>query len=69
MRLFCAYYVPRRNVLIDERMVASMARVFMKQYIEDKPPKSGFRLWVLADSKNGYTCDFNLYVPEIISTN
>ena len=33
----------------------------MKQYIKDKPTKWGFKFWVLADSKNGYTCDFNLY--------
>ena len=42
-------------------MVASKARVFMKQYIKDKPTKWRFKFWVLADSKNGYTCDFNLY--------
>ena len=38
-------------------MVASKARVFKKQYIKDKPTKWGFKFWVLADSKNGYTCD------------
>ena len=39
-----AYYVPGKNVSIDERMVAFKGRIGMKQYIRDKPTKWGFKL-------------------------
>ena len=42
-----AFYQPRRNIAVDERMVAS--------------PKCGFKLFVLADSSNGYTLDISVY--------
>ena len=31
-------------------------------YIKDKPTKWGIKLWVLADSSNGYTVDFDVYI-------
>ena len=33
----------------------------MKQYLPLKPVKRGFKVWALADSLNGYLCDFNIY--------
>lgn len=42
-------------------MVAMKAQHEMKQFMKDKPTKWGFKLFVLADSKTGYTCDFNIY--------
>ena len=47
---------------IDERMVKSRHRSGIRQYIKDKPTKWGIKLWVLADSCNGYTCDFTVYI-------
>ena len=55
-------YQPRQNLAIDERMVKSRHRSGIRQYIEDKPTKWGIKLWVLADSSNGYTIDFNVYI-------
>ena len=34
----------------------------MKQYMPMKPVKRGFKVWVRADSVNGYFCDFDVYV-------
>ena len=58
-------YQPRQQVAIDERMVKSRHRSGIRQYIKDKPTKSGIKLWVLADSSNGYTIDFNVYSGKV----
>ena len=55
-------YQPRQNVAIDERMVKSRHRSGIRQYIKDKPTKWGIKLWVRADSSNGYTIDYNIYI-------
>ena len=36
----------------------------MKQYILKKPVRSGFKVWVIADSSNGYFLDVDVYVCE-----
>ena len=33
----------------------------MKQYLPMKPVKRGFKIWVRADSHNGYVCEFECY--------
>ena len=55
-------YQPRQHVAIDERMVKSRHRSGFRQFIKDKPTRWGIKLWVLADSSNGYTIDFNIYI-------
>lgn len=57
-------YQPFSNLSIDERMVKSRHRSGIRQYIKNKPTKWGIKLWVLADSANGYTCDFNVYIGK-----
>ena len=57
-------YQPRQQLAIDERMVKSRHRSGIRQYIKDKPTKWGIKLWVLADSSNGYTVDFNVYIGK-----
>ena len=49
---------------IDERMVKSRHRSGMRQYIKDKPTRWGIKLWVLGDSSNGCTLDFNVYIGK-----
>ena len=50
-------YQPTQKLAIDERMVKSKHRSGMRQYMKDQPTKWGVKLWVLADSDNGYTVD------------
>ncbi|XP_026158718.1 activating transcription factor 7-interacting protein 1 isoform X2 [Mastacembelus armatus] len=65
IRLACkAIYHPRRNLAVDERMVACKANTGMTQYVKAKPTRWGFKLFVLADSSNGYTVDFAVYTGK-----
>ena len=57
-------YQPHQNVAIDERIVKSKHRSGIRQYIKNKPVKFGLKLWVLADSCNGYTYDFSVYAGK-----
>ena len=62
-------YQPRQNLVIDERIVKSRHRSGIRQYMKDKPTKWGIKLWVLADSSNGYTVDFNVYIGKAAGQN
>lgn len=42
-------------------MVRSRHRSGINQFMKDKPTKWGIKLWVLADSSNGYTIDSNIH--------
>ncbi len=58
-------YQPAQNVAVDERMVKSRhSRSGIRQYMKNKPTRWGIKLWVLADSSNGYTVDFNVYIGK-----
>ena len=43
-----------KEVAIDEAMIKFKGRSSMKQYLPMKPIKRGLKVWVLADSHNGY---------------
>ncbi|XP_040912821.1 piggyBac transposable element-derived protein 4-like [Toxotes jaculatrix] len=61
LRVACkSVYHPQRNLSVDERMVATKARIALKQYIKNKPTKWGIKLFVLSDN-TGYTVDFFIY--------
>ena len=57
-------WMPHEFISVDERMVANKGRYSFRQYIRDKPTKWGMKLWVLADSITGYTCNFEVYLGK-----
>lgn len=59
-----AYYHPRRELAVDERMVATKAKTGMTQYMKNKPIKWGVKLFVLAESSTGYTLRFSIYTGK-----
>ncbi|KAH8031452.1 hypothetical protein HPB51_017224 [Rhipicephalus microplus] len=58
------FFQPYREISVDERMVKSKARSGIWQYIRDKVVKWGYKLWVLADPKTGYTIQFIVYTGK-----
>ena len=58
-------YQPGQNVAVDERMAKSRHRSGMTQFNKDKPIRWRIKVWVLADSSNGYTIDFNVYIGKV----
>ena len=54
-------YILGEYISIDESMIKFKGRSSLKQYLPKKPIKRGFKVWTLADSKNGYIYDFEIY--------
>ena len=61
-------YKPHRENSIDEAMVGFKGRSSLKQYIPSKPTKRGFKVWVRCDSRNGFTCCFQVYTGKVGDT-
>ena len=54
-------FIPGQDQAIDEAMVKFKGQSSLKQYIPNKPIKRGFKMWMRADSKSGYVCEFEVY--------
>ena len=61
---FLEAYNPHRENAVDEAVVKFKGRSFLKQYLPMKPIKCGFKVWVRADSQNGYLCNFDIYTGK-----
>ena len=61
---FLEAYNPHRENAIDEAMIKFKGRSSLKQYLPMKPIKCGFKVWVRADSQNGYLCNFDIYTGK-----
>ena len=58
---FKSVYYPHCDVSIDEAMIPFKGRSSMKQYLPMKPVKRGFKVWAIADARNGYMYYLNVY--------
>ncbi|UYV66532.1 hypothetical protein LAZ67_4001984 [Cordylochernes scorpioides] len=56
---FLKYYIPDRNLSIDESL---------RQYIPKSHAKFGIKHWVLCEAQSGYTLQFDIYAGKADST-
>ncbi|XP_047444335.1 piggyBac transposable element-derived protein 4-like [Mugil cephalus] len=59
-----AHYHPRKELAVGERVVATEAKTGTNQFMNAKPARRGIKLFVLADSSNGYTVNFDIYMSK-----
>ena len=57
-------YNPHKDVAVDEAMIKFQGRSSIKQYVPKKPVKRGIKVWVLADSENGYFHNLQVYTGK-----
>ena len=61
---FMAVYTPGQQLAVDEAMIKFQGRSSLKQYMPKKPIKRGIKVWVLADSTNGYFSRLEVYTGK-----
>ena len=57
-------YNPTKNNAVDEVMVKFQGTSAFRQYMPAKPTKYGINVWERAISRNGYICQFEVYVGK-----
>ena len=57
-------YIPYKEVTVDEAMVPFKGRLGFKQFMKDKPVKSGIKLWVCADAVTAYCYNLEVYTGK-----
>ena len=57
-------YRPSKFLSVDEGKVKYKGRLGFKQYMPLKPVKRGIKVWVLADSTNGYLYTMQVYTGK-----
>ncbi|XP_052080769.1 piggyBac transposable element-derived protein 4-like [Mytilus californianus] len=58
---FCRFIVPKKEVCVDETLMATEGHIVMRQYIPSKAAKFGFKLWMLCESATGYILQMSVY--------
>lgn len=58
------YFLPGRELSIDEAMIKFKGRLHFKQYMPAKPIKWGIKVWVIADSSTGYVLGLQVYLGK-----
>ena len=55
-------YLPTKNLSVDEEMIAFKGRLSFRKYLPAKLTKYGNKVWMAADSSNGYVVNFSVYL-------
>ena len=55
---------PRTSKLLLMNAWCQVGRLSFKQFHKDKPTKWGIKVWMLADSKTGYSVSFDVYTDK-----
>ena len=55
-------YSPKKNISIDEGMIAFKGRLSFRQYLPAKPTKYGIKVWMAANALNCYVKNFSVYL-------
>ena len=59
------YYIPKKELSIDETMRKFKGRIYFKQYMPIKPStKWGIKIWSLCESKTGYLLNYEIYTGK-----
>ena len=61
---FTELYNPHKELAVDEAMIKFQWLSSLKQYMPLKPVKCGIKVWVLADSNNGYFSKLQVYTGK-----
>lgn len=54
-------FKPTKNIAVAEGMIGFRGRLSFSQYMPAKPTKYGIKVWMAADSSNGYVLNFDVY--------
>ena len=57
-------FKPTKNISVDEGMIGFRGRLSFRQYMPAKPTKYGIKVWMAADSSNGYVLNFDVYLGK-----
>lgn len=57
-------FKPTKNISVDEGMIPYRGRLSFKQYMPAKPTRYGIKVWMAADSCNGYVLNFDVYLGK-----
>ena len=61
-------YIPGREMSVDEGMIKYKGRLYFRQYMPKKPVKYGIKVWMAADSKTGYVCNYDIYLGKPLTS-
>ena len=52
---------------VDEGMIKYKGRLYFRQYMPKKPIKYGIKVWMAADSRTGYVCNYDIYLGKSLN--
>ena len=57
-------FQPTNNLSVDEGMIGFREKLSFRQYMPAKPTKYAIKVWMAADSSNGYVLNFDVYLGK-----